>query len=398
LRRNGVATTSFTQADIDAGRITYQHNGSATTSDSFSFTVNDGQGTSTNGTFNISIVSSTGETDSFESGDPTGWDDGMWSVTGSLGLTTTTAVTPPPGGGTHVLQQHWASSSTPDWLRHEFDSPLDHGDMVEISYYIMYHPNFVFYPAPGQATMKMIIFQTEVAGERSAALYFDAYHGNGGGHMAFHVTGTNEVPTLQANTNGGPYDLPVGQWVHVRCQVKVAQEGGAQDGHIKVWINGTQRWNHTNIYTGGPGEEITSFELNPTYNSYPPGGTNQKRYWDMISVSTTRAASGQALPSSNALQPAMLHSTGYDNSGVTTTDKRQPFDQIRRTRFNNVIPSETVSGAKPSLTLLTIHAVIDSSQSSDSDGILQVDDERDLIFERLGESPSHLEESWLDLL
>jgi hypothetical protein len=56
LRRSGTATTSFTQADVNAGLITYQHNNSATTSDSFSFTVNDGQGTSTTATFNITVT------------------------------------------------------------------------------------------------------------------------------------------------------------------------------------------------------------------------------------------------------------------------------------------------------------------------------------------------------
>ena len=56
LKRSGSATNSFTQADINAGLITYQHNGSETTSDSFAFTVNDGQGTSTSATFNIVVT------------------------------------------------------------------------------------------------------------------------------------------------------------------------------------------------------------------------------------------------------------------------------------------------------------------------------------------------------
>ena len=56
LKRSGSATTSFTQADINAGLITYQHNGGETTSDSFAFTVNDGQGTSTSATFNIVVT------------------------------------------------------------------------------------------------------------------------------------------------------------------------------------------------------------------------------------------------------------------------------------------------------------------------------------------------------
>ena len=47
LRSNGVAVVTngtFTQADINAGLLTYQHNGSETLSDNFTFTVTDGAG------------------------------------------------------------------------------------------------------------------------------------------------------------------------------------------------------------------------------------------------------------------------------------------------------------------------------------------------------------------
>lgn len=40
----GLAITSFTQADVDAGRLVFVHNGTAATSDSFTFTVSDGAG------------------------------------------------------------------------------------------------------------------------------------------------------------------------------------------------------------------------------------------------------------------------------------------------------------------------------------------------------------------
>lgn len=47
---------TFTQADIDANSITYTHNGSETTADSFTFTVSDGQGGSIpTTTFNINV-------------------------------------------------------------------------------------------------------------------------------------------------------------------------------------------------------------------------------------------------------------------------------------------------------------------------------------------------------
>jgi hypothetical protein len=59
LRLSGTAlgvSDTFTQADIDAGQVTYDHDGSETVSDSFDFSVDDGAGTSTSGTFNITVT------------------------------------------------------------------------------------------------------------------------------------------------------------------------------------------------------------------------------------------------------------------------------------------------------------------------------------------------------
>ncbi|MEZ6095181.1 MAG: cadherin-like domain-containing protein [Pirellulaceae bacterium] len=58
LRLNGTALAAgqtFTQADIDAGLVTYDHDGSQTLSDSFDFTVDDGSGTTTSSTFNFTV-------------------------------------------------------------------------------------------------------------------------------------------------------------------------------------------------------------------------------------------------------------------------------------------------------------------------------------------------------
>jgi hypothetical protein len=53
----GTAITGFTQAEIDAGLIVYVHDGTPTLSDSFVFTVDDGQGNSVGGQiFNILVT------------------------------------------------------------------------------------------------------------------------------------------------------------------------------------------------------------------------------------------------------------------------------------------------------------------------------------------------------
>jgi hypothetical protein len=56
VRLNGNVTTTFTQADVNAGRVTYVHNGSETTSDGFAFTVSDGVTTTSGNSFGISIT------------------------------------------------------------------------------------------------------------------------------------------------------------------------------------------------------------------------------------------------------------------------------------------------------------------------------------------------------
>ncbi|MDV6029059.1 MAG: DUF4347 domain-containing protein [Phycisphaera sp. RhM] len=59
LYRGGVVlnvSDTFTQADLDAGLITYDHDGSETTSDSFDFTVDDGAGATTSSTFNWTVT------------------------------------------------------------------------------------------------------------------------------------------------------------------------------------------------------------------------------------------------------------------------------------------------------------------------------------------------------
>jgi hypothetical protein len=52
---SGSPVSQFTQQQLSAGLVSYQHDGTATLSDSFGFTVDDGEGTSSPGTFSISV-------------------------------------------------------------------------------------------------------------------------------------------------------------------------------------------------------------------------------------------------------------------------------------------------------------------------------------------------------
>lgn len=55
VRRNGSPVTTFTQAEIDAGQITYQHGGIGTAADGFTFTVGDGTLSTSPATFAITV-------------------------------------------------------------------------------------------------------------------------------------------------------------------------------------------------------------------------------------------------------------------------------------------------------------------------------------------------------
>jgi VCBS repeat-containing protein len=59
LRLTGVALgngSTFTQADINSGLVTYDHDGTENFADAFSFSVDDGTGTTSTGTFSITIT------------------------------------------------------------------------------------------------------------------------------------------------------------------------------------------------------------------------------------------------------------------------------------------------------------------------------------------------------
>ncbi|MDA8746205.1 Ig-like domain-containing protein, partial [Rubripirellula amarantea] len=55
LMMDGMVATTFTQADINSGRLSYDHDGTENFADSFSFSVDDGTGTASTGSFSITL-------------------------------------------------------------------------------------------------------------------------------------------------------------------------------------------------------------------------------------------------------------------------------------------------------------------------------------------------------
>ena len=89
LRLSGVALTNgsmFTQADINSGLVTYEHNGTENFTDAFSFSVDDGTGSATTGTFNVTITP-------VNDNDPTITSNGAGAIASISIAENTTAVT-----------------------------------------------------------------------------------------------------------------------------------------------------------------------------------------------------------------------------------------------------------------------------------------------------------------
>ena len=61
IQVSGVAQSTFTQQDINDGLVTYNHNGSETTSDTITFSVDDGVGTTSSGSLNFAVAAANDE-------------------------------------------------------------------------------------------------------------------------------------------------------------------------------------------------------------------------------------------------------------------------------------------------------------------------------------------------
>ncbi len=120
VRNNGIALgvgSTFTQADINAGRLSYQDNDIETTSDSFSFTISDGAGGSIGTTsFTITVTP-------VNNNDPVATDD---SISVNEGATATSL----DGGATSVLANDTDTDLPNDALTVALDTGVNYGTLT----------------------------------------------------------------------------------------------------------------------------------------------------------------------------------------------------------------------------------------------------------------------------
>jgi len=231
-------------------------------------------------------------TDSFEGTPPTGW-DAAWSPGSSGGVpagdaanlsgTQTGAfVTPPPGGGSNVLRQ-WAHDNVASGYKaagmtYYFDTNLVEGDVLELEYYLYYDPKF---NSGLENRVKTIILQS--TSETDDRIYISSHGGSEGASVFLQLMPTYGEKNRFANTGGGNYDHPNGEWVQYRWQIKMSARNGAPNtGYIYGWVNGTQRFDYQNISTYNSGE-IDRFFIQWTINQGSLG-IDQKRYFDLFKV------------------------------------------------------------------------------------------------------------------
>ncbi len=227
-------------------------------------------------------------TDSFEGTPPQGWDTDAWTLvdnTAVVPLEVNTLGGAPTGGGSQALMQHWATGEDGqlDWPAYYFDAALEDGDILKFEYWLKYDADFD--PSNGSGGDQFVKSIIGRAGS-SQELYIDSHMGYEGAPMG--VLFQQVTPSADwkyANVNGGTYNMPHGEWVHFRWEIKVATEStaGPENGYLYGWVNGTKRWEHENIYTIYSGQ-YSEINLNPTFNNPHNVGDSQRRWYDLFKI------------------------------------------------------------------------------------------------------------------
>lgn len=245
-------------------------------------------------------------TDSFQGPLPNGWRNEWESAfdVNSVVNVHDEGIPSAPGGGTQVYRQWWdgtnetGSWSTAGGLYLGFDQVNGLADRIgriadgatsdrmTFEYSTYYDANFDWGNSSG---VKQLIFRNEA---NSPELYICLQWTRGVYWILFQQT--TDTGVLVSNVNGPAFEMPKGEWVNFKWEIKVSPQfipdgnGGwipnpNIDGSVKGYINGELRWNYENIATIHKGT-YTSLTINPTFNGRIDG-PNQKRYWDNFSIS-----------------------------------------------------------------------------------------------------------------
>jgi len=219
--------------------------------------------------------------DSFEGTPPKGWAVPPWFEYGETSHHCTTNEIAPPEGS-YCYRQSWLTSGESGALNLPFSyvaaipDQLGAGTDFYLSYYLRYDAAFDW--SSDTTGLKHIILQSN--SETDDRAYIGLFYNNTGAkvRVAFQL-----VAGYYSNVNGEQYRMPKGEWVKFDWYIKVSPITQNQ-GILKGWVNGVLRWDYSNIATIKAGGYdhlyIDRTWDNATY------GPNQKRYWDLISISS----------------------------------------------------------------------------------------------------------------
>ncbi|MGV8920619.1 MAG: Ig-like domain-containing protein [Pseudomonas sp.] len=267
LLLNGVVMglgSVFTQADLDAGRVTYQHDGSETRSDSFSYVVSDGdysandqgafpQGaTATASTFNIEIL-------------PTNDKPTVSGPGAAVNVDSTSAANNPVGG--FVI-------GDPDDLGNSPDTP----DVVQVIIRLTQTDGTAF----SAANYAGVTLSVSLAGGATR----DGDKDGNGDYLVLRGTRAQvnaALATLSASLND-----PSNENHQYRIQVVVDDRLRDASGNLSGGANGGPQNQAATV--GGPGQPVSSVEFNAYSDSVSATDLNIAQSSVLIRVSTVNEA------------------------------------------------------------------------------------------------------------
>jgi CSLREA domain-containing protein len=278
LKKSGVGLAgggTFTQLDINNNQLTYDHNGTETTSDSFSFTVSDGAGGSIgSNTFNITVtpqndgptVTATGANLAYAEGDPaTAVDTGL-TVTDSDSANLT-------GASASITANFQSGQDALGWVD---NNPADNITLDGSSTAQTIVLTGTDTPANYQAALRAITYQnsSEDPSTLTRTVTFTANDGTttGQGTRNIGVSKVNDNPTLTTNAGLTVVNAGTGTIGTTKLKVDDVDNGAPQ----LTFTVGTATTNGTlkkGVATLSAGGTFTQADIDGNQITYTHNGT-----------------------------------------------------------------------------------------------------------------------------